>query len=88
MGWRGFQASDEVREMMMPYLRLAGLSVAAALVLGLGSGPQAAPLSNSHSAIEAAGAASDLVIKTGTVGMDRRGDRRTDRHDRRNDRRR
>jgi hypothetical protein len=74
--------------MTMPYLRLAGLSIAVALVLGLGSGAKAAPLSNSHPAIEATGVASDLVIRTATAGMDRRGDRRTDRHDRRNDRRR
>jgi hypothetical protein len=88
MGYRGHQASDEARETKMPYLRLAGLSIAAALVLGLGSGAKAAPLSNSHSAIQATGVSSNLVIRTETAGADRRGDRRTDRNDRRNDRRR
>jgi hypothetical protein len=72
----------------MPYLRLAGLCIAAALALGLGSGAKAAPLSAFRPAVEASGDASGLVIKTQTHGMDRRSDRRTDRQDRRNDRRR
>lgn len=72
----------------MPYLRLAGLSIAAALALGAGSGAQAAPLSAFRPTVEASAGASELVVKTQTHGMDRRGDRRTDRQDRRNDRRR
>ncbi len=82
----------------MSYLKLAGLSIAAALALGLGSGAKAAPLSNSRPAVEASGVADGLVIKTQTLGMERRQnrrmdrqvnrqDRRMDRHDRRMDRR-
>ncbi len=67
----------------MSYLKLAGLSIAAALALGLGSGAKAAPLSNSQPAVEASGVADGLVIKTQTLGMERRHNRRMDRHDRR-----
>ncbi|WP_236960281.1 hypothetical protein [Methylobacterium durans] len=70
----------------MLYLNLAGLSIAAALVLGVGSGAEAAPLSNSRPAVEASGVADGFVIKTQTLGMERRHNRRMDRHERRMDR--
>ncbi|ARO53940.1 hypothetical protein ASF55_00680 [Methylobacterium sp. Leaf119] len=70
----------------MSYLNLVRLFIASALALGLGSGAQSAPLSNSRLAIEASGVADGLVIQTQTLGMQRRHDRRMDRHDRRMDR--
>ena len=70
----------------MSYLKVAGFSVVAALTLGLGSGAKAAPLSNSLPAIEASGVPNGLVLKTQTLGMQRRHERRMDRQDRRMDR--
>ncbi|MER2264455.1 hypothetical protein [Methylobacterium oxalidis] len=70
----------------MSRLKFAGLSIAAALALGPGSGAQAAPLRNPWPAAEASGMADGLVIRTQTLGMQRRHERRMDRHDRRMDR--
>ncbi len=70
----------------MTPLKFAGLFAVAALALGLGSAAEAAPLSNSRPAVEASGVADGLVIKTQTLGMERRHNRRMDRQDRRMDR--
>lgn len=70
----------------MSYTKLAGFSVAAAFALGLGGGAMAAPLSNPQPAIERSDAADGLVVKTQTLGMQRRHERRMDRQDRRMDR--
>src|SRR6478735_6071280 len=78
--------NDQAREKAMSYLKVAGFSVVAALTLGLGSGAKAAPLSNSLPAIEASGVSNGLVLKTQTLGMQRRHERRMDRQDRRMDR--
>lgn len=71
----------------MPYLRLGGLSIAAALALGLCGGASAAPLIGSQSAVGVFGTADGPVIKVQTLGMERRHERRMARHDRRMDRR-
>src|SRR4051794_2822357 len=68
----------------MPYLGIAALSIAAALLLCLSNDANAAPVGAFRPAVEVCGVASELLIKTQTQGIDRRGDRRTDRHDRRN----
>lgn len=70
----------------MSYLKIAGLSIAVALAFGLGSEAMATPFSSSRSAVEASGMADGLIIKTQTLGMQRRHDRRMDRHERRMDR--
>ncbi|MDR7036021.1 hypothetical protein J2X36_000757 [Methylobacterium sp. BE186] len=70
----------------MLYLRLAGLSITAALALGLDSGANAAPLISSQAAVAAFGVTDGPVIKAQTLGMERRHNRRMDRQDRRMDR--
>jgi hypothetical protein len=79
-------AVDEMRERAMPYLKLTGAFIAAALALGLGVGAKAASISNTRPAVEASGAANGLVLKTQTLGMERRHERRMGRHERRMDR--
>jgi len=71
----------------MSYLKCAGLAVAAMLSLGWGGGAEAVPLSILRPAVEASGVADGLVIKTQTLGMERRHERRMGRHERRMDRR-
>ena len=71
----------------MLYLKFAGLSIAAALALGLSTGAQSAPLSNSRSALEMSGVADGLITEAQTPGMVRRSERRMHRVDRRMDRR-
>ena len=71
----------------MPYLRLAGLSIAAALALGPCGGASAVPLIGSQAAVGAFGIADGPIIKVQTMGMMRRHDRRMARHDRRMGRR-
>lgn len=70
----------------MQNLKLVGLSIAAALALGLGSGTNAAPLINSQDAVGEFGVADGLVVEVQTLGMERRHNRRMDRQDRRVDR--
>ena len=71
----------------MLYLKFAGLSIAAAFALGLATGAQSAPLSNSRSALEVSGMVDGLIIEAQTPGMVRRSERRMHRVDRRMDRR-
>lgn len=62
----------------MGYLKLAGLSIAAALVLGLGSGAKATPLSSSSAGVAACEVSDGLVIKALTrAGVAHRSARRT-----------
>jgi hypothetical protein len=71
----------------MSHLKFVALSFLAALTFGPVNAAKAVPLNNTHSALELSDVAGGLVIKTQTLGMERRHVRRMARHDRRMERR-
>ncbi|GJD59844.1 hypothetical protein [Methylobacterium dankookense] len=71
----------------MTDLNFAGLSIAAMLSLYVGSVANAAVVNMPRPAPEVSRFADGAIIKTQTLGMQRRHERRMDRHDRRMERR-